>query len=366
MAASINNSRGKNLTIDFIKELGGNEDDLKLLKDVSDSSDSEVENSEEDFDAEPIKKDEIRDFLKKLEIYKHRPVEEGEEKKNTNKKLLVAKSSHDSAEDEKASTSTEVTQKKKNKEKNKYKVQHEEVSSTTKDPAVEYRTHIKAYQKRKYLLIKAGEYFDNQAEAGTENEKLNDEMVKQMEEFASKLLHDEIMVYNKQRESTKRSDVRWMKTVLSSGTLADKIAALTVLIQESPIHNLSHLDTLITMAKKKGRRENIQAIDALKEIFKTDLIPEDRKLQTFDQHKFLKLGPAAGWNKDVVDRKLIQWCFEAQLKTRFADFVKILEGMAHDTVLSTKQKAVSKYEYNSFSFDSLFGCNAFSSLVFLC
>ena len=63
-----------------------------------------------------------------------------------------------------------------------------------------------------------------------------------------------------ERESTKRSDVRWMKTVLSSGTLADKIAALTVLIQESPAHNLSHLDTLIAMAKKKGRRENIQAI----------------------------------------------------------------------------------------------------------
>lgn len=41
-----------------------------------------------------------------------------------------------------------------------FQVQHGEVSSTTKDPAVELRAHVKAYQKRKYLLVKPGEYFD--------------------------------------------------------------------------------------------------------------------------------------------------------------------------------------------------------------
>ena len=46
-----------------------------------------------------------------------------------------------------------------------------------------------------------------------------------------------------------------MKTVLTSGTLSDKIAALTVLVQESPLHGLQHLETMINMAKKKGKRE---------------------------------------------------------------------------------------------------------------
>ena len=50
-----------------------------------------------------------------------------------------------------------------------------------------------------------------------------------------------------------------MKTVLTSGTLADKMAALTVLVQESPLHSLQHIDTLISMAKKKGKRECIMA-----------------------------------------------------------------------------------------------------------
>ena len=58
-----------------------------------------------------------------------------------------------------------------------------------------------------------------------------------------------------EKENKKKSDVGWMKTVLTSGTLSDKIAALTVLVQESPLHGLQHLETMINMAKKKGKRE---------------------------------------------------------------------------------------------------------------
>ena len=62
-----------------------------------------------------------------------------------------------------------------------------------------------------------------------------------------------------ERESSKKSDVGWIKTVLSSGTLGDKIAALTLLVQESPIQNLSSLESLINMSKKKGKRECMMA-----------------------------------------------------------------------------------------------------------
>lgn len=50
-----------------------------------------------------------------------------------------------------------------------------------------------------------------------------------------------------------------MKTVLTSGTLSDKMAALMLLIQESPIHNIASVDTLVAMAKKKGKREAMLA-----------------------------------------------------------------------------------------------------------
>ena len=54
-------------------------------------------------------------------------------------------------------------------------------------------------------------------------------------------------------------DVLWLRTVLSSGTLSDKVAALTLLVQESPVHTLSSLDSLLAMASKKGKRESILA-----------------------------------------------------------------------------------------------------------
>ncbi len=62
------------------------------------------------------------------------------------------------------------------------------------------------------------------------------------------------------REKSKGTgDVLWLKTVLSSGTLSDRVAALTLLIQESPVHTLAPLSSLISMASKKGKRESILA-----------------------------------------------------------------------------------------------------------
>ena len=63
-----------------------------------------------------------------------------------------------------------------------------------------------------------------------------------------------------EQESRKRSDLQWLKTVMTSGTLSDRIAALTVTVQNSPVHNTVALDTLVSMATKKGRRESMLAV----------------------------------------------------------------------------------------------------------
>ena len=44
-------------------------------------------------------------------------------------------------------------------------------------------------------------------------------------------------VFIKEREKKRGKDVMWLKTVLSSGTLNDKIAAMTLLIQVSIYSN---------------------------------------------------------------------------------------------------------------------------------
>ena len=58
----------------------------------------------------------------------------------------------------------------------------------------------------------------------------------------------------------KSSDKQWLKTVLKSGTLTDKMSAYSVFLQENPVANLSSLEQLINMISLKSRRPCLMAI----------------------------------------------------------------------------------------------------------
>ena len=62
--------------------------------------------------------------------------------------------------------------------------------------------------------------------------------------------------------------------------MTDKVSALTLLIQESPVHNLNYFlqHLLQGMAKKKSRREAILAVDSIKDLLLNNMLP-DRKLK---------------------------------------------------------------------------------------
>lgn len=59
------------------------------------------------------------------------------------------------------------------------------------------------------------------------------------------------------------SDAAFLQRVLTSGTLSDRLSALTLLAQSSPIHNTRALETLRGMAQKKGREESLKALRAV-------------------------------------------------------------------------------------------------------
>lgn len=121
----------------------------------------------------------------------------------------------------------------------------------------------------------------------------------------SKLLN--LLILLTEESKSRNSDARWKRTVLAKGTLGDKVAALTLNVQDAPLHNLSSLDTLLGMVDKKGRREAFMAAgklfsyyfftlhppdsfpvilacfaDAIRDLFLNELLP-DKKLRTFDQ-----------------------------------------------------------------------------------
>jgi ribosome biogenesis protein MAK21 len=72
----------------------------------------------------------------------------------------------------------------------------------------------------------------------------------------------------------------FINTVLKNGTVTDKVSALTLLVQESPVHNLNYFSQYLLqgMAKKKSRREAILAVDSIKDLLLNNLLP-DRKLK---------------------------------------------------------------------------------------
>ena len=63
--------------------------------------------------------------------------------------------------------------------------------------------------------------------------------------------------------STSKSDEQFIANVLTSGTLSDRLSALTLLAQSSPIHNTRALESLRTMAGKKGREVSLKALRAI-------------------------------------------------------------------------------------------------------
>ena len=77
-----------------------------------------------------------------------------------------------------------------------------------------------------------------------------------------------------------------MRTVMNKGTIGDKISASCILVQESAVHNLDTLQSLIGSVKLIKKRDCFLAMDALKQLFVDYLLPSDRQLATFQQVHF--------------------------------------------------------------------------------
>ena len=77
-------------------------------------------------------------------------------------------------------------------------------------------------------------------------------------------------------------DAKWIRKMLNSGTLTDKLGAMVTLIQNDPVHNMDLIESLLTMANKKGKREAQLSIQSLRELFTLHLLP-DRPLRFISQ-----------------------------------------------------------------------------------
>ena len=151
-------------------------------------------------------------------------------------------------------------------------------------------------------------------------------------------------LYEVRRSRKLDQDQKWTEKILRQGTLSDKVAALTLLVQEAPLFRLRTLDALLALAQKADRRCAQMAIEALQDLLEHNLLPPERKLVPWARQDEASLPPAAAGDSEQQARReacLALRFFEDQLKQRVAVLIDRLEKATHDTVTSFKRFALT-------------------------
>ncbi|KNG48697.1 ccaat enhancer-binding protein zeta [Stemphylium lycopersici] len=169
-------------------------------------------------------------------------------------------------------------------------------------------------------------------------------------EHAVQLLEAEAREYNASHLS-KDSSHKFMATVMDSGTMEDKVSALTLVVQESPLHTQKAFGQLMGLSQKKSRNAAMQALAALKDLLGQGvLLPPDRKLKAFARQPALIAalqGKNAHWKTgeklpgNLQKAHLIVWAFEDWLKKQYFELLKILETWSNDEVEFSRNRAVT-------------------------
>ncbi|KAK6542118.1 hypothetical protein TWF694_007885 [Orbilia ellipsospora] len=148
------------------------------------------------------------------------------------------------------------------------------------------------------------------------------------------------MSHNLKRDT----NLQFLSQIMTSGTVEDKISALTIVCTDSPLHTTKTLESLHNLAKKKSRNQTIASLTAIKDMFANgSVLPSDRKLRAFAKQplaELLQYEKVKGTDQ-VFKAYLLLWAFEDWLKDFYFEVLKTLEIVANDGgVTWVRMKAV--------------------------
>lgn len=175
-------------------------------------------------------------------------------------------------------------------------------------------------------------------------------VVQALHSHAKDMLDAENEAFQRMQQSSSTSSSKFYTQVMTSGTLTDKVSALTLAVQESPLHNMKALETLLILAGKRSRAQAIEVLRALKDLFaQGTLLPSDRRLRLFGQQPSLLVAiqNARLWTrsdplpKGLTGQALMEWAYEDWLKETYFDILKILETWCNDELEFAKARATS-------------------------
>ncbi|XP_063773645.1 CCAAT/enhancer-binding protein zeta [Pseudophryne corroboree] len=329
-------------TLAEVLRLGGTKQDFIMLASLEEAE--EIVDGGKKGGIDDLEVGELKEFVEKLGFQKlSKGIEDQEEEpaKHKGKETITKPSSLEENKTNKVKKKTTETQS--NKEENeKIKVQQKASRTSSKASKNKAKPVFEFLERTTILLKPCGKWYDHEYTKEYTMQPQNEDSVNKYKALAEKLYDHEVNLYKNKKTLQKGANTKWMKTVVSTGTLADRMAAMIVLIQDAPVQSLQFVENLINVIRKKGsKRQNIMALDTFKDLLLSDLLPDNRKLHQFVQHPFDNLEEISSGNRDARDRRLVLWYFEEQLKRHVAEFVKVLETLTHDTLIATKAKALN-------------------------
>ncbi|XP_023603477.1 CCAAT/enhancer-binding protein zeta isoform X2 [Myotis lucifugus] len=336
------NEAENGFSMEEVLRLGGTKQDYLMLAALDENE--EVVDGGKKGAIDDLQQGELEAFIQNLSLAKYAKSfiiaeDEPPNKEDANKKASVSKldnKKQNAAENERTSVS---------KVKNKKRPEQHSDENNSPVPKIkkDKQQDIFEFVERPALLLKpGGKWYDLEYSNEYSLEPQPRDVVSKYKTLAQKLYEHEINLFKNKTNNQKGASSTWMKAIVSSGTLGDRMAAMILLIQDDAVHTLQFVETLVNLVKKKGSKQQcLMALDTFKELLITDLLPDSRKLRIFSQHPFNKLEQLSSGNRDSRDRRLILWYFEHQLKHLVAEFVQVLETLSHDSLVATKTRALS-------------------------
>lgn len=309
--------------LDEIKALGGDESDLKLIEDVA--SESEQEGGSEQGD-QALQK-ELTIFAKGL----------GFENFTSD-----AQASEEEEEDEHDGTNSDISS----------GGEDEEAISEPELPPRE----LQDMKREKVVLQPRPDWFNEPAASDPKLPSPNKDdiavynnAINSLKMHARSVWERDALAYASSRAAKQSHKV--LSTFMTSGTMSDKVSALTLAIQESPLHNAKALETLVSLASKRSRNQALAALGAIVDFFGPGLLlPPTRRLRPFHSQPGL-LGSlqavgAKSWRPGsklpgrLTEAHLVCWFFEDWLKEMYFRIIQLLETWLNDEVEFSRTRAL--------------------------
>ncbi|CCH45784.1 Ribosome biogenesis protein [Wickerhamomyces ciferrii] len=319
-------------------ELGATEEDLKLLDGVNDDEDSEQEFDNDDKKLENGFKDDLSKFMQgiglgkgEVQVVEDSEVEEEEAEEEEEEAPELVEEDEDNDEEE------PFEEEEDDEEEVEDFTEHDntavfQAAPEEKEEAAPLHQRIETtsiLNSAKLIVPPRIDWYNIPIELSEDATSLSQIQIDRLYQKGKEALETDNSTYYEEFSKTS-SQKKFLSQILSDGTLNDKISALTLLVQEAPLHNTKSLDTLLGFCSKKSRNSALQSLNALKDLLINGLLP-NRKLRYFKNQPLSNM---------LTKKQLAIFYFEDYLKQYFFKVIQILERLSHDPIIHVRMNVV--------------------------